>query len=86
MLKRTIVFTVLAGLAFTVNIPAPAYAGICINHKHTGSARAPIKSAAEIAARQKWRFEVLKHGHPARILWSQSENKSMSCSKKSLWL
>jgi len=87
MLKRTIIFAALAGLAFTVNIPAPAYAihdeSFCIHHRHTGSARSVTRSSAEIAARAKWRYEVTKHGHPTKILWSHAKNKSMSCLKKS---
>jgi hypothetical protein len=87
MLKRTIVFTALAGLAYTVIPPAPAYAihdeSFCIHHRHTGSARSVTRSSAEIAARTKWRYVVTKHGHPTKILWSHAKNKSMPCLKKS---
>jgi hypothetical protein len=82
MLKRTIVFAAFAGLAFTVITSAPAYAGICLNHKHAGTGKGPTKGSAKAAARAKWRYEVIKHKHPARILWSQSENQSTSCSKR----
>ncbi|MHA1547031.1 MAG: RICIN domain-containing protein [Alphaproteobacteria bacterium] len=83
MLKSTIVFAALVGFASTVMTPAPAYAlGFCIKHEHVGSGRGPTRSVAKLAARAKWRFEVLKHGHVGRILWSQAEKKSTNCSRK----
>jgi len=84
ILKTTIAFAALVGLASTVMTAAPTYAqGICIQHEHVGSGRGPTRSVAEAAARAKWRFEVLKHGHVGRILWSQAEKNSTKCSRKS---
>jgi len=82
MTKRTIMaLVVLIGGSFGI-APVSAQAGICLNHKHAGSGRAPTKSLAGIAARAKWRTSVIAHGHPTRIIWSKSKNRSKKCSRK----
>ncbi len=83
MLKKALVFATFVGFAFTLNIPTPAYAlKFCISHKHTGTGRSLSKRTAKIAARAKWRFEVLLDKHVGKNLWSQAKDKSISCRKK----
>ena len=83
MLTKTIVFAALVGFSFTVNTPALAIeGGYCQTHKHKGSGRGPTKSIAKLSARQYWRFNVLKHGHPQKILWSVSKDRRTTCNKK----
>ncbi len=84
MLKKTIIFAALAGFAFTVNTPTPAYAGAgyCQKRSVTGSGRSPTKSTAKAAARLKWRINVLKLGRPHKLLWSASKNRKTTCLKK----
>ena len=86
MLKMTILFTALVGFSFAVITPTPAYAALCVKHKHTGTGRGPSEKIAKYAARQKWRYEVRKHKHMAQniknILWGNSVGQSSSCSRK----
>jgi hypothetical protein len=81
MLKKCIIFTALAGLAFTVIIPAPAYAGKCYRHKHLGIGKSISKKLAINIARAEWRSGVIKHGHPSSILWKNSRNQKQNCSR-----
>jgi hypothetical protein len=87
MLKRTIVFTALAGLAFTVNIPAPAYAAvICADHSHIGTGRSGSESQAMKLARTHWYSVARADGHPSsgplsRLSWSQAKKRKLTCAK-----
>ena len=83
MLKHSIIFSTLLGFTFATIFSSPVVAkNGCANSKQTGSARAPTKSAAKIAARVKWRTEVVRHGHPNRAIWKFSSDKSTSCKSK----
>ncbi len=97
MLKKTIVFATFVGLAFTLNSPAPAYASghykylrkdLCQYHSHTGTGRSVSKKTARWAARQKWRYVVLRDNHNNRegsqvySRWTYAVEKSSSCKRK----
>lgn len=79
--SSTLAVLFIAGIVSTTVAPAPAYAGICLKHKHAGTGRAPTKSGAGIASRAKWRVSVIAHGHPARVFWSKSKNRRKQCSR-----
>ncbi len=87
MLKRTIIFAALAGLAFTVNIPAPAYAAvICADHSHIGTGRGGSESQAMKLARTRWYSVARADGHPSsgplsRLSWSQAKKRKLTCAK-----
>ncbi|WP_133122853.1 hypothetical protein [Zhengella mangrovi] len=84
-IKKTGIGIAIVAMGMTGFSATPSFAthkDFCIHHKHAGTGRAPTKSGAGIAARAKWRAVVLAHGHPAKMLWSQSKERSKSCSRK----